>query len=127
ERIYGYSAWEVLGHSDSLLDPPEADLDTRMGPANEAEPHIEVVRRRKDGTLIDVSLTDSPIKDRAGVVLGVSSISRDITERRQADDVTRFLAYHDRLTGLANRALFEEHLDKALSRAQRNHSAVAVL
>jgi diguanylate cyclase (GGDEF)-like protein/PAS domain S-box-containing protein len=127
ERIYGYSAWEVLGRSESVLDPPEADLSTRIGSVNEEGPHLEVVRRRKDGTLIDVSLTDSPITDRAGVLLGVSSIARDITERRQAEDLTRYLAYHDQLTGLANRALFEEHLDKALSRARRSHLAVAVL
>ena len=127
ERIYGYSAWEVLGRSESLLDPPDGDPSARVVPVSELGPHVEAVRRRKDGVLIDVSLTDSPITDRSGVVLGISSIARDITEQRHAEDLIRYLAYHDQLTGLANRALFEEHLGKALARAQRTHGAVAVL
>jgi diguanylate cyclase (GGDEF)-like protein/PAS domain S-box-containing protein len=130
ERLYGYSAWEVVGRSDSMLAPPDRPGDTAKSsgrPMSGEKGHFETIGRRKDGTLIDVSLTVSPIQDSGGAVVGASTIARDITEQKQADDEIAFLAYHDKLTGLANRALFEQHVDEALARARRGNSGVAVL
>jgi diguanylate cyclase (GGDEF)-like protein/PAS domain S-box-containing protein len=129
ERLYGYSAWEVVGRSESMLSPPHApEADSRLTRLMSGESdRFETVRRRKDGALIDVSLTVSPIRDQGGVLIGASTIARDITEQKRAEQEIAFLAYHDKLTGLANRALFEEHLDKALARAERTSGAVAVL
>jgi diguanylate cyclase (GGDEF)-like protein/PAS domain S-box-containing protein len=130
ERMYGYSAWEVVGRSESMLDPPgragksAKTSSTRM---TGEQGHFETVGRRKDGTLFDVSLTVSPIQDSGGAVVGASTIARDVTEEKRANEETAFLAYHDKLTGLANRALFEEHVDEALARARRSNGAVAVL
>jgi diguanylate cyclase (GGDEF)-like protein/PAS domain S-box-containing protein len=129
ERLYGYSAWEVVGRSESMLSPrhlPEEISHLSRLMSDESD-HFETVRRRKDGSLIDVSLTVSPIRDQGGLLIGASSIARDITEQKRVDQEIAFLAYHDKLTGLANRALFEEHLDKALARARRANGAVAVL
>ena len=129
ERLYGYSAWEVVGRSESMLSPqhpPKEISDLSRLMSGETD-HFETVRRRKDGALIDVSLTVSPIRDHVGVLVGASTIARDITEQKRAEEEVAFLAYHDKLTGLANRALFEEHLDMALARARRANGAVAVL
>jgi diguanylate cyclase (GGDEF)-like protein/PAS domain S-box-containing protein len=130
ERLYGYSAWEVVGRSDDMLAPSDGPGHTAWSSdrlMSGEKDHIETVGRRKDGTLIDVSLSVSPIQDSGGAVVGAATIARDITEQKRADDETAFLAYHDKLTGLANRALFEEHVDEALARARRSNGAVAVL
>ncbi len=88
ERLYGYSAGEVIGQPMSLIDAPDerppvaATLAARVF-AGERIVAREVVRRRKDGTLITVSLTMSEIKDANGRALGVCSICRDVTEHRR--------------------------------------------
>ena len=96
ERIYGYTADEVMGQPISCLLPPGHEDDvlaiverTRRG---EKVEHYETKRRRKDGTVIDVSLTVSPIISRTGEIIGVSAAARDITERRQAEEALRQLS-----------------------------------
>lgn len=87
EKIFGYPAHEVMGQSISMLRPPELsqeELQTldRIRRLGRVEP-FDSVCVRKDGRLIDVSTTNSPIKDEGGNVIGVSKIVRDITERKQ--------------------------------------------
>src|ERR1700687_2910936 len=65
--------------------------------------HFETVRRRKNGTLLDLSLTISPVKDAAGRVVGASKVARDITERKQVEQA---LAERARLLDLSNDAIF---------------------
>jgi PAS domain S-box-containing protein len=89
ERIYGYSAEEVLGQHISVLSPPD-QIDEIAGilerlKQGEHVAHFETERIRKDGSRIQVSLNISPIEDRAGRVIGASTISRDITQRKQAE------------------------------------------
>jgi PAS domain S-box-containing protein len=89
ERLYGYSAEEAIGRSIALVMPAdlhaeETETLARIARGGHIE-HYETVRRRKDGRLIDVSLTISPIKNAEGAIIGVSKIARDITERRQAE------------------------------------------
>ena len=93
ERIYGYSAEEMIGKAVTILVPPESSDDMqeileRVGNGERVE-HYETVRRRKDGTLIDISLTVSPIFNSDGKLIGASSIARDITERKRADEDLR--------------------------------------
>ena len=88
ELIYGYSAEEMVGKSNMLLIPPdrqdeEADMTARLCRGERVD-HFETVRRRKDGALVEVSLTASPIRDASGKVVGVSKIARDITDRKRA-------------------------------------------
>jgi two-component system, chemotaxis family, CheB/CheR fusion protein len=90
ERLFGYKANEVIGKSITILIPPLQRQNE--GPAilariryGERIDHYETVRRRKDGTLLDVSITFSPIKDERGRVVGASKIARDITERVRSD------------------------------------------
>jgi PAS domain S-box-containing protein len=89
ERIYGYSAPEVMGKPMLLLFPPErvneeSDLLTRIRQGESVE-HFETVRIRKDGAKIDVSVTISPIRDNSGAIIGASKIARDITEHKLAE------------------------------------------
>lgn len=87
-RIFGYEADEVIGKPITILIP-EGHLDeepailARLRAGKRIE-HYETVRMRKDGTLIDISLTVSPIKGPDGTIVGASKIARDITEQRQA-------------------------------------------
>jgi PAS domain S-box-containing protein len=89
ERIFGFSPQEVIGKSVTILIP-EGRLDEEpaiLGRIRKGEriDHYETVRRRKDGMLVDISLTVSPIKDATGRVVGASKIARDITVRKRAE------------------------------------------
>ena len=93
ERLYGYSAGEMVGHSMAVLLPEDRrdELDRiveriRNGESVEA---YETARVTKDGRLIHVSLTASPVLDAAGKLTGVSMVARDITRRKQAEDALR--------------------------------------
>jgi diguanylate cyclase (GGDEF)-like protein/PAS domain S-box-containing protein len=131
ERLYGYRADEVVGRPVAILSPMDraeemADILDRLVDCQRIE-HLETVRIRRDGARVDVSLTISPIHDATGRAVACSVIARDITDRKRAEAQIAFLAYHDKLTGLANRAKFEEVLGMALARARRHRMAVAVL
>ncbi|MGD9868700.1 MAG: PAS domain S-box protein [Hyphomicrobiales bacterium] len=90
ERLFGYSAREAIGKSITMLIPPDRQDEEpaileriRRG---ERVNHFETVRRRKDGSLVSISLTISPVKDGRGEIVGASKIARDITERRRAEE-----------------------------------------
>ena len=89
ERLFGYSAAEAVGRPITIVIPPER-LDEEpeiLGRIRRGEriDHFETVRQHKDGTLLDISLTVSPIIDGSGTVVGASKIARDITERRMLE------------------------------------------
>ncbi|MDD1678498.1 MAG: PAS domain S-box protein [Methanomicrobiales archaeon] len=108
EKIYGYSAAEVIGKSVSLLVPRDQvdDLAFILGKIKQGEPvfHYETVRVRKDGKILQVSLTLSPIKDQDGHLIGVSTIARDITGRKKAEEAIQRASVY-------NRSLIEASLD----------------
>ena len=88
ERLYGYSAEEVVGKPISILlplDRPDELLQIISKLQHGEIINEETVRRRKDGTLIDVALTVSPIRNSRGEVTAASAIARDISERRRAE------------------------------------------
>jgi PAS domain S-box-containing protein len=89
ERLFGYLSEEVIGKSVTILIPPDREDEEpaileRLARGARVD-HYETVRRRKDGTLIDVSLTVSPVKNKAGKIVGASKIVRDITERKRKE------------------------------------------
>jgi PAS domain S-box-containing protein len=93
ERLFGYSADEVIGKSITIIIPPELQYQeqgilARIVKGERIE-HFETVRVAKDGRRIDVSLTISPILDRQGRVIGASKSSRDITDRKRAEEALR--------------------------------------
>ena len=104
ERLFGYTAEEVIGRPISILAAPDrmnempAILERiRRG---EKVDHHETVRRRKDGNLIEISLTVSPIRDEAGQIVGASKIVRDITEQKRIEQA--LLQSERRFRTLAN-------------------------
>lgn len=88
ERLFGYTAEEAIGHPITMLIPDDRlhEEDMIIGGVREGRrtDHFETLRRRKDGSLIHVALTVSPIRDEDGVIAGASKIARDISERVQA-------------------------------------------
>ena len=93
ERLYGYAAEEAIGQPVSLIMPPELpdELSKVLAQIRQGKrvDHYETVRMRKDGRRIEVSVTVSPVRDRAGRIVGASSIARDITERREVEAARR--------------------------------------
>jgi two-component system sensor histidine kinase VicK len=142
QRLYGYAAEEMVGHSIALLVPPERpheleEILSHVG-KSKAPKHFETNRVRKDGLLIYVSVTVSPIKDANGEVVGSSSVARDISqdvalraalkasELRNADEVMRAkeevvaLVSHELRSPLASIVGFTELLySRSLSDLQR--------
>jgi PAS domain S-box-containing protein len=93
ERLFGYTAEEAIGQHITLIIPPDRTDEElmileqlRRGVRVD---HFETIRMRKDRTLVDISLTISPIKDSSGRVVGASKVARDITERRRAESVRK--------------------------------------
>ena len=87
ERLYGYSATEAVGKNIAIIVPPDRmsevqDTLRRIGWGENIE-HNETVRLRKDGTPVEVSLSISPIKAPSGATVGISKITRDVTERNR--------------------------------------------
>src|SRR5262245_31119464 len=89
EKLFGYAAEEVIGTSILIVIPPDREgEETRVLESirrGEKIDHYETVRRRKDGALVGISLTVSPLRDEAGNVIGASKIARDITERKRVE------------------------------------------
>ena len=114
ERLYGYTADEVIGRPLAMLVPPDhpdelPDLMERLARGERVE-HFETVRLRKDGGRVDVSLTISPVRDAEGRIVGASKIARDITEQKREEQRTRFLA--DASASLAELTDFESTLQR---------------
>jgi two-component system, cell cycle sensor histidine kinase and response regulator CckA len=89
ERLYGYTAQEMIGRPIEVLIPAEdrereAQVLAAVGRGERVEQY-QTRRARKDGTMVEVSLTLSPIADHAGVIVGVATVARDVTERQRAD------------------------------------------
>ncbi|HZD18928.1 MAG TPA: EAL domain-containing protein [Actinomycetota bacterium] len=80
-----------------------------------------------DGRLVWFRDSSVVVRDEAGAPAFLHGVMLDITEQKAAEEQAAFLAYHDKLTGLPNRAMFEELLELSLARARRHHLAVAVL
>jgi PAS domain S-box-containing protein len=90
ERIFGFTAEEAIGQPITILIPADRQNEEteilRRIKRGERIDHFETVRMRKDGSLIDVSITISPIKNDQGEIIGASKIARDITESKEAQE-----------------------------------------
>ena len=89
ERLFGYAAAEAIGKPITILIPvdrldEEPQILTRLRRGERVD-HFETVRHRKDGSLLDISLTISPVKDARGRIIGASKIARDITQRKRVE------------------------------------------
>src|SRR5579872_2882594 len=87
ERIYGYTAEEVMGKPISILLPPDSQDEVpqileRISRGERVE-HFETIRVTKDGEKVHVSLSVAPVKDASGKIVGASTVARDITEQKR--------------------------------------------
>jgi PAS domain S-box-containing protein len=115
ERLFGYSEEEMVGQPIAKLVPPEHPNEEpqileriRRG---ERIDHYETNRRRKDGKIIDVSVTISPIRDRIGRIIGASKIARDITERKRWQEAEVAESFLGALVESAQDAIISKNLD----------------
>ena len=95
ERIFGWTEAEAVGQHITLIVPEDrwAEEDDVLAHIRRGErvDHFETVRRSKDGRLVDMSITVSPVKNAAGHIVGASKVARDITERRRMEDLRALL------------------------------------
>jgi PAS domain S-box-containing protein len=109
ERLFGYSAAEAIGQNIRLIIPhdrwgEEDEVLARIGRGEKVD-HFETIRRAKDGQLLNISLTVSPVKDRSGKIVGASKVARDITDRKRAEaELERLLASEKQLRRQAEEA-----------------------
>jgi diguanylate cyclase (GGDEF)-like protein/PAS domain S-box-containing protein len=133
ESMLGYSAEEWMGDPD--LWPKILHADDRARALAENARHnetgepfrLEYRLFAKDGHVIWVLDQAVIVRDAAGVARYSHGVMMDISERKRAEEHVAFLAYHDKLTGLPNRAMFEELLELSLARARRHNGSVAVV
>jgi PAS domain S-box-containing protein len=95
ERLFGYTSDEAIGSSVTLLIPEERrdeepDILERIRRGERVD-HYETVRQRKDGSIVDISLTVSALRNHDGKIIGASKIARDITERRRTEEQQQLL------------------------------------
>ena len=104
ERLFGYTAAEMVGQSITILIPidrqdEEPKILSRLRRGERVD-HFQTVRKRKDGSLLEISLTISPVRDIHGNIVGASKIARDITQQKRAEEA--LLASEARFRQLAN-------------------------
>jgi len=96
ERLFGYAAAEVIGKPVTVLIPPDREEEEtyilRLIGHGEKLDHYRTVRCRKDGTLVDISLSVTPIRDDHGQVIGAAKLARDVSEIRRAEQQREQLA-----------------------------------
>jgi len=129
--ITGYAADEVIGKTPKFLQSGKHDRAFyqelwAMLKAGEVVRDV-FVNRRKDGTEYYEEKTITPLRNEAGIITHYLSTGKDISERMQTHERLQYLAHHDILTGLPNRALFREHLQQALASATRHGNRLGVL
>lgn len=127
----GYTASEALGKTPRVLKSGRQDelfYRRLWAPLLAGAPwRGELVNQRKDGTLYCDLMTISPVKNADGQVVRFIAIHHDITQRKRMEEDLAQLAHFDRLTGLPNRALFVDRVERALAEARRSQNGFAVL
>ncbi|MGH9572274.1 MAG: PAS domain S-box protein [Candidatus Acidiferrales bacterium] len=101
ERMLGYTAEEAIGQSIMIVIPPhlhehEKEIIAKLAAGQRVE-HEETIRLRKDGSVIDVSVTISPVRDSDGRIVGASNVTRDITVRKKAEEAIKEREFSGRL------------------------------
>ncbi len=129
-KITGYTAEEAIGRKPSLLksDHHDAAFYRQLWQAvlKDGRWEGEIWNRRKSGEMYPEWLTINRIPAVDGMPVRYASVFHDITEQRQANERIQYLAFHDALTGLPNRALFQDRLVHAVERARREKRRLSV-
>jgi diguanylate cyclase (GGDEF)-like protein/PAS domain S-box-containing protein len=127
--LFGYSRDEILKLNAKVAYVNEKDIESfkRVIKKEGYVKAYEQKLKKKDGTIMDCMLTVTTKKDAEGRTVAYQGIIRDITAEKLTEQTIRHMAYHDALTGLPNRTLFNDRLSMAILNAQRNHKKVAVM
>jgi diguanylate cyclase (GGDEF)-like protein/PAS domain S-box-containing protein len=115
-RMFGWEEQEVLG-KPFPFDTGGSDSGFEDALAGKLVAGYETRRRRKDGSVVDVNVWTTALRDQHSEVSGIMVVVADVTERKAAEAQINYLAYHDTLTGLPNRVSFEERLAEAAAHA----------
>lgn len=131
EKIFGYTKEEMIGQPITAIIPKERigeekEILFKISKGEKIN-HFETQRMHKNGDLIDVSVTTSPIYNINGAIIGASKIARDISKEKAAEAKIKKLALFDELTGLANRRLLNDRLKNLYLAALREKFCFAVL
>jgi diguanylate cyclase (GGDEF)-like protein/PAS domain S-box-containing protein len=130
--MLGYTADELAAMSlRDYTHPDDIDQNTRLFrdlvAGTRETPRFEKRYLRKDGEVLWAQVSGALLRDADGQPKYVISMVENVTDRKLAEERVAFLAYHDKLTGLPNRTLFEEMLESAVARAKRHDTGVGVL
>ncbi|HEY9163500.1 MAG TPA: diguanylate cyclase, partial [Magnetovibrio sp.] len=133
ERMFGYDKAEILGHNVKMLMPsPYAEGHDQYlahylstGESGVIGKNRELEGQRKDGSVFPLELAVMELRD--GNQRLFTGVVRDITERKKAREKIEHLAHHDPLTGLPNRNLYNERMERAIYRAKRSGKSLALM
>jgi diguanylate cyclase (GGDEF)-like protein/PAS domain S-box-containing protein len=130
EKMFGWSESEAIGQPLRIVPKDRLkeleDLSSRLL-KGEVIDRVELIRQRRDGSSIHISMSLAPLRDTSGQMNGYLAISADITDRKLAEKKIEYLAYHDALTGLPNRLLLQDRFEQAKAHATRANNHLAVL
>jgi diguanylate cyclase (GGDEF)-like protein/PAS domain S-box-containing protein len=130
ERLYGWSPGEVLGRSASAIVPNDQADEWRhtvsTTVASGTSEALETTRLRKDDTVVEVSMSVSPLRETDGQIVGVATIARDISPQKALERELAWRATHDPLTGLANRRHLHEEGPGRIARLTAGPGVVAL-
>src|SRR3990167_3098128 len=129
-KTYGYDAEDIIGkHCNIFLedDSSNDDLRNNSSETDKGTWRGETYHKHKNGILFPIYLSKSIIIDENEKELGIVNIVRDITEKKAIEQRLEYMAHFDDLTGLPNRVLFYDRIDKSLARAKRDNLLFAIL
>jgi diguanylate cyclase (GGDEF)-like protein/PAS domain S-box-containing protein len=130
-QITGYASGEIVGRSPNILNSGRHGVEFYQTMWGELHAHGfwqgEIWNRRKNGEIYPEGLSISAVKNEEGALSHYVGVFSDITDRKESENRIRFLAYHDALTQLPNRRLFNDRAEQALARARRSERHVAVI
>ena len=137
EKLRGYAASDVMQQNPDETATPESaaiirrEIDKLLAAIREHRPveefRGEIEQLHKNGGTVWTEVRATPMRNASGQVIGVLGVTRDVSERRRVEDSMRHMAQHDPLTGLPNRALFSDRLNRALAIAKREQRKLAVM
>ena len=132
QRIFGYSRREAQGRHAAALIAAERSCDTiatlwKRLLIDKHSAQVTIENRTKSGRNIVCEWYYTPLVDAQGSVLSVMTLAQDVTANRQAQERLNYLAYHDDLTGLPNRSLYNDRLSQAMIEARRQGRYVGVM
>ena len=127
-EMHGYTAKELLGQDVRIFALPEETIPvSEQELSNQRRVRKDGINARKDGSPLPVRLMSDIVMNSEGQIIGLITTCEDITERKKNEELIKHLAYYDALTGLPNRSLFNDMLNKELAKARRRGSPLSIM